>query len=69
MSRGGLDSESNWVTTSMRRNRAKANWTLEKLRWRLHAPVTPDKWDGLLGWFESHVKDNPTLLENALVRR
>jgi len=69
VSRGGLDSEANWVTTSMRRNSAKANWTLDELGWRLHAPGTLDSWDGLLGWFKMHAAANPGLLENGLVRR
>ena len=69
VSRGGLDSEANWVTTSMRRNSAKANWTLAELGWTLYPPGSREKWDGLMGWFRLHVKDNPTLLENALVRR
>ena len=30
VSRGGADSESNWLTTSMLRNSAKANWTIEE---------------------------------------
>ena len=33
ISRGGLDRDSNLVTTSMMRNAAKANWTLEELGW------------------------------------
>ena len=69
VSRGGLDSESNWMTTSMRRNSAKANWTLDELGWRLHAPGSLSRWYGLLGWFKMHAAANPALLENSLVRR
>jgi hypothetical protein len=35
ISHGGLDEESNWITTSMARNSAKMNWTLEELGWKL----------------------------------
>jgi HNH endonuclease len=38
VTRGGADDESNWVTTSMARNSAKMNWTLEELGWTLHPP-------------------------------
>jgi hypothetical protein len=37
--RGGMDAESNWVSTSMFRNRVKSNWTLEELGWNLVPPV------------------------------
>jgi hypothetical protein len=36
----------------MRRNSAKANFTLDDLGWSLHPPPGGMKeWDGLLGWF------------------
>src|SRR5688500_18562286 len=31
VARGGIDNESNWVTTSMLRNSAKSCWTLQEL--------------------------------------
>lgn len=40
VSRGGPDAEANWVSTSMVRNAAKANFTLEELGWSLR-PATP----------------------------
>ncbi len=51
VTRGGADDESNWVTTSMARNSAKMNWTLEELGWTLHPPGNFGEWDGLLHWF------------------
>ena len=54
VSRGGADVESNWVTTSMLRNAAKANFTIEELGWRLH-PIHDSEWDGLLTWFGKQV--------------
>jgi hypothetical protein len=52
VSRGGNpDDLDNWITTSMLRNSAKANFTLEELGWALHPPGSLDEWDGLTGWF------------------
>src|SRR5437762_6078187 len=38
ITRGGVDDESNWVTTSMVKNSAKSNSTLEETGWKLHPP-------------------------------
>ena len=35
VARGGTDSEENWITTSMLRNSAKTNWTVEEFGWYL----------------------------------
>jgi hypothetical protein len=51
VARGGKDDESNWVTTSMLRNSAKANWTLDEFGWVLLRDEQLNKWDGLTGWF------------------
>jgi hypothetical protein len=51
VARGGTDDASNWVTTSMLRNSAKANWTLEELGWTLLLDDQLNKWDGLTVWF------------------
>jgi len=56
VARGGRDDETNWVTTSMLRNSAKSNWTLEELRWRLLPPGDCASWDGLLSWFLAYLK-------------
>ena len=69
VTRGGANSEENWVTTSMRRNSAKANWTLEELGWTLLPPGRLDDWDGLLSWFRNHLHRNQQFLANSHVRR
>jgi len=51
LARGGADSADNVVTTSMLRNAAKANWTLEELGWSVSLAPPGEKWDGLLPWF------------------
>ena len=51
VSRGGSDSDVNWVSTSMLRNAAKANFTAEELGWELVPPGNLNEWDGLTNWF------------------
>lgn len=67
VARGGADVESNWITTSMLRNSAKANWTLEELGWSLLPPGDVRVWDGLLNWFVNYVARNPELLTNPRI--
>jgi len=50
VARGGGDEESNWVTTSMLRNMAKGQATLEELGWELGPPGCLEDWDGLMGF-------------------
>ncbi len=47
IARGGMDKKENWVTTSMKRNLVKNNWTLEELEWSLYPPGDIAAWDGL----------------------
>jgi HNH endonuclease len=69
VSRGGADDESNWVTTSMARNSAKGNWTLDQLGWALQPPGNFAEWDGLLGWFLEHTGAKPQLVAGASMRQ
>lgn len=69
VARGGFDQEDNWVTTSMRRNSAKSNWTLEQLGWRLCPPGDMREWDGLMGWFLEQVSADPSLLAIPHLRK
>jgi hypothetical protein len=69
VSRGGADDESNWVTTSMARNSAKMNWTLEELGWALLPPGDFREWDGLVRWFLEYTATRPETLGNATVRQ
>ena len=69
ITRGGVDSEGNWVTTSMLRNAAKANWTLTELGWSLHAPGSLVEWDGLTGFFLEFMDSDKSLLEDAYLQR
>lgn len=68
-SRGGADDESNWVTTSMARNSAKGNHSLEDLGWSLHPAGKMGDWDGLLHWYIAITESNPELIVDAAMKR
>lgn len=69
VSRGGPDESSNWVTTSMARNAAKANFTLEELGWSLYQLESLHRWDGLMTWFLKEIARDPSLLQITYIRR
>ena len=69
VSRGGLDREDNWVSTSMLLNAAKANFTPEELGWTLHQPDDVNRWDGLTDWFLRQTDLMPELRSNIYLRR
>ena len=64
IARGGLDDESNWVTTSMLRNSAKANWTLEELGWKLVPSGNMKNWDGLVHMYIELMESQPKFLQD-----
>lgn len=68
VSRGGADDESNWVTTSMLRNSAKANFTLDELGWELLS-TGGDRWDGMMGWFVQQVEADIAKRQDAYLRK
>ncbi|WP_052053655.1 HNH endonuclease [Rhodococcoides fascians] len=65
VARGGADEASNWVTTSMLRNSAKAHWRLSELGWTLHPPGDAQHWDGLSGWFTDYLTEHPGLAASS----
>ena len=65
---GGLDEDSNWVTTSMLRNSAKAHWSLADLGWTLKPAGDVSEWDGLSAWFYGYVSAHPQCLSDAYLR-
>lgn len=58
VARGGVDSEENYLTTSMLHNAAKANWILEELGWSLVPPGDFSEWDGLTGWLVNYIEQH-----------
>ena len=69
VARGGPDDEGNWVTTSMLRNAAKANWTLEELGWTLCPVGSLTDWDGLTALFVDFVDVERSVLEDKYLQR
>ncbi len=69
VSRGGVDAEENWVTTSMLRNQAKSSWTVDELGWRLLPIEGLDRWDGLMAWFLDYASQQPEILDNSYLSR
>jgi len=67
VARGGQDNKNNLVCTSMLRNSAKSNWTLEELGWHIYPAGDLEEWDGLLSWFISFAKENPSILEDKYI--
>ena len=69
ITRGGMDREDNWITTSMLRNSAKSNWTLEEIGWAIKEPGELKAWDGLINIFTELIKKNSGLLADAYIKR
>jgi len=68
IARGGKSEPDNWVSTSMLRNSAKANWLLEELGWTLHPAGDLNQWDGMADWFIRETKKAPECLRDAYLR-
>lgn len=68
VARGGNDNEDNWITTSMIRNSAKSNWTIEEIGWNLLDKGNLKDWDGLINIFLELCKRNPEFEQNKYVR-
>jgi hypothetical protein len=68
IARGGHDNENNWITTSMIRNTAKSNWTIEEIGWELHEKGQLDNWDGLLQYFIELTNKNPDYEKDKYVK-
>jgi len=69
ISRGGKDEISNWVTTSMLRNQAKSNWTLDELGWELCEPGRISDWDGMTSWFLNYTQQDLSANDHAYIKQ
>ncbi|MCX5856277.1 MAG: HNH endonuclease signature motif containing protein [Deltaproteobacteria bacterium] len=69
IARGGTDDADNLISTSMLRNSAKANWTLEELDWSVHPPGDMDQWDGMLSWFVKYMEKDRNNMKGKYLDR
>ena len=67
VSRGGSNSDDNFVTTSVINNTAKGNALFEDLGWTLRAISVDEPWDGMVGWFGEMVGRQPGLLGDRTI--
>ena len=67
VARGVEDNENNWITTSMVRNSAKSNWTIEELGWKLYNKGLLENWDGLINCFLELTDKNPIYEKNGYI--
>jgi len=68
IARGGHNDYDNLVCTSMLRNSAKSNYTLEELGWTLYDKGDFNEWDGMTSWFIQYVDRNTQLLEIKYIK-
>ena len=61
ISLGGKNKDFNWVTTSMKWNMVKNNYSLEQLNWQLYPEGNIQEWDGLSRLFVEIVEKEPKL--------
>ncbi len=66
---GGVDDESNWVTTNMLNNNIKSNWALEQLHWKVIPINELQKWDGLTSGLISLVDTDESLLQDSYIKK
>jgi hypothetical protein len=69
VSRGGEDNDQNWVSTSMLKNAAKANFTIEELGWPVFPAGDIRDWDGLTGWFMRRFADETSAVDSPYLRQ
>ncbi len=68
IAKGGYDNKSNWVTTSMKNNSIKSNYTIDEIHWTLYPQGDIKKWDGLSKSFMDLVEKNNELLKDNYIK-
>lgn len=58
----------NYITTSMKRNLAKNNWSIDDLGWTLHPKGNIEEWDGMSQKFLDLVNQFYELWDTPYVR-
>lgn len=67
IAKGGQDDKNNWVTTSMKNNSIKSNYTLEEIHWQIYPKGDINEWDGLTKAFIDLVESNRELLKDNYI--
>lgn len=68
IAKGGQDDKSNWVTTSMKNNSIKSNYTIDEIHWMLYPQGDIKEWDGLSKSFIKLVDNNKELLKDNYIK-
>lgn len=68
IAKGGKDDEKNWVTTSMKNNSIKSNYTIDEIQWRLYPKGNISDWDGLTSVLFELVNNDTELLKDTYIR-
>ena len=68
IAKGGQDDEKNWVTTSMKNNSIKSNYTIDEIHWKLHPKGDITEWDGLTKVLIEIVDKDKELLKDTYIR-
>ena len=68
IAKGGHDDEENWVTTSMKNNSIKSNYTIDEIHWNLYPKGSIDDWDGLTRLFIDLVNNDNELLKDSYIK-
>ena len=68
IAKGGQDDESNWVTTSMKNNSIKSNYTIDEIHWTLYPKGDIAAWDGLTEAFLELLNSDKELLKDSYIK-
>jgi hypothetical protein len=68
IAKGGVDDAKNWVTTSMKNNSIKSNYTIDEIHWKLYPKGNTADWDGLTTLFLQLVEKDKELLKDAYIK-
>ena len=68
IAKGGTDDSKNWVTTSMKNNSIKSNYTIDEIRWTLYPKGNISDWDGLTRVFIELVEHDKALLADSYIK-
>ena len=69
IAKGGLDRPENRVTTSMKNNSIKSNYSLDEINWNLFPKGNCQEWDGLTQVFIELVENDVELCNDPYINR